>query len=222
MNKKIIARGSATRTANMNKRRDAILWCAGDIIANEGVDKLTLYKLAIAADVTVPTIHNLLGKKEDIFEKLVEEMVQSVDIALEGLTRAEPIIAAQAFIDKLMELFSAREGLYKAAFVAGEKTKWFEQELPNGIYAKSLNICKKVCENGKLDGYLLGDINSNVLATHLFGCQRLARQDWVNGYIDLDTYRKHVLSGMLIVFLADANENYKQMLQRELQHLTAM
>lgn len=217
MTSKPIARGSVTRTANMNKRRAAILLCAGDIIANEGIDKLTLQKLAQAADVTIPTIHNLLGKKEDIFEKLVEEMVLRVDVALDGLERTEPILAAEAFVDKLMDLFSISEGLYKAAFVAGEKTKLFEQKLPSGIYAKSLDICKKVCENGYNDGFLLGRISTSILATHLFGCQRLARQDWVNGYIDLATYRNNVLTGMFIVFMADASDQYTTALVEKLQ-----
>jgi hypothetical protein len=57
------------------------------------------------------------------------------------------------------------------------------------------------------------------LAAHLFGCHRLARQDWVNGYIDLTTYRNNVLIGMLIVFLADASVEYTTPLLNALQTL---
>lgn len=221
MTPKRLARGSITRAANVNKRKHIILERAGDIIANHGVDALTMSKLALAADVTVPTIHNLFGKKADIFEKLVVEMVERVEKALADLVLSDPIIASEAFIDKLIALFRANEGLYKAAFVAGENTKIFDQKLPGGIFQTSLDICSKVCQKGLDDGYLLGSIRTEVLARQVFGCQRLARQDWVNGYIDLDKYRAQVLCGMFITFMADARQDYKEMLQQRVEKLSS-
>ena len=53
-------------------------------------------------------------------------------------------------------------------------------------------------------GYLRGRIDSALLAQQLFGAQRLPRQDWVSGYIDLATYRQRALIGMLLTFAADA------------------
>jgi len=63
---KPIARGSRTRTENMNKRRAQILERASNIIATKGLEGFTLGVLATEASVTVPTIHNLIGKKSDI------------------------------------------------------------------------------------------------------------------------------------------------------------
>jgi len=216
MNSKVIARGSATRTANMNKRRDYILSCAGRIIANEGLEALTLPRLAEDAQVTIPTIHNLLGKKADIFEKLVKELIIKTEQALSQSEISEPIQAAEAFINKLIELFSSNEDLYKAAFIAGEQTKLFDHHLPNGIFTQALQISIDVCQYAKDKGYLEGLINTEALAEELFGCQRLARHDWVHGYIDLTTYKKQVLRGMYIVFLADATPTYKPQLLKKL------
>ena len=153
MTQKGLARGSSTRAANVNKRKHIILERAGDIIATQGVDALTMSKLALAADVTVPTIHNLFGKKADIFERLVIEMIERVEKALADLVLSDPITASEAFIDKLISLFRANEGLYKAAFVAGENTKIFDQKLPGGIFQTSLDICSQVCQKGREDGY---------------------------------------------------------------------
>lgn len=77
-----------------------------------------------------------------------------------------------------------------------------------------------MCQKGREDGYLLGNINTEILARQVFGCQRLARQDWVNSYIDLDRYRAQVLCGMYITFMADARQDYKEMLQRRVEHLS--
>lgn len=214
------ARGSATRTANMNKRRDRILACAGSLIATKGFEAFTLNELASAAGVTMPTIHNLIGKKSQIFEKLVEEMVSRIEDVLSGLEVRDPIAAAEAYIDQLMALFSADEALYKAAFVAGERTKLFEHELPNGIYAKSLQLAIQVCEDAKAQGFLQGRLDTKQLAQQLFACQRLARHDWVHGYIDLQEYRTQVLTGMFITLAADATPESHALLAKKIAALT--
>lgn len=219
MNEKKPARGSATRTANMNKRREQILTRAGSIIAKEGFEALTLNRLALESNVTVPTIHNLVGKKSDIFKQLVEQVVESVEQALIHQDISDPITAAETSIDKLMELYSSNEDLYKAAFVAGERAKIFEHELPTGIFSKSLQLTINVCNHGIQEGYLEGNIDPIRLAHELFGCQRLARHDWVQSYIDLDSYRNQVLIGMFILFAADASPAYRKQLLAKIESL---
>ncbi len=208
----VLARGSATRTANKLKRRDRILSCAGDIIAAEGVDGFTLSKLAERADVTIPTIHNLLGKKSEIYTLLVDQMVGRVDEALDEQQISDPIVAVETFIDSLVSLFASNEALYKAAFMAGEQIQFFEQQTKVGIYAKSMVLARRVCEKAYATGDLEGCIDTTLMAEHLFNAQRLARQDWMNGYIDLRTYRTQLLKNMFITLCADASPSLKKRL----------
>ena len=56
-------------------------------------------------------------------------------------------------------------------------------------------------------------------AEQLFGCQRLARQDWVNGYISLEQYRRQVLAGMFMTYAADATPAFHRRLCEEIEHL---
>lgn len=221
MSVKAIARGSATRTANKNKRREHILNCAGKLIAERGLDGFTLAELAERAEVTVPTIHNLLGRKSQIFERLVEELVSGVDEALTANQILDPISAVEAFVNKLMEFYASNEELYRAAFAAGERTKQFTQTQPDGVFAYSLSLAEQVCQNGKDQGYLLGSIETKLLATQLFAAQRLSRQDWMYGYIDLKEYRTRVLLGMFITLCADAEPKFKKRLSQRIEALTA-
>ncbi|WP_086932641.1 TetR/AcrR family transcriptional regulator [Agarilytica rhodophyticola] len=220
---KSMARGSATRTANMNKRRDYILSCAGHIIAKEGLDALTLNKLAAKADVTIPTIHNLIGKKSDIFQRLVDEMITKIEQALSGPeNNGDPINAAETFIDNLMALFAADEALYKAAFVAGERINLFDHQSPHGIFARSLEVATHVCQEAIQRGDLQGSIEASVLARQLFDHQRLARHDWVHGYINLNTYRKQVLTSMFITLASDASKSLRVRLIEKIQQLNSI
>ena len=66
MTKKNPAKGLKTRTENKNKRRNYLLECAGDIISQDGLDAFTIARLADCAGVTIPTVHNLLGKRSEI------------------------------------------------------------------------------------------------------------------------------------------------------------
>lgn len=213
------ARGSATRTANKLRRKETILDCARKIIATQGYDALTLSQLAEDAGVTIPTIHNLLGKKSQIIEHLVGDVVTRLEEVLSRKAEDDPIRAVQVFTDEIVSLYRQDEALYKAAFVAGERLNLFEHHAPQGIFMRSLGLAEQVCRTARDNGFLAGDIATDILAQHLFGAQRLARQDWVNNYIDLDGYRFRVLSGMLTVLGADATPEFKARLIAELRAL---
>ena len=69
------------------------------------------------------------------------------------------------------------------------------------------------------EGYLRGQIARTLLAQQLFNAQRLPRQDWVSGYIDLDTYRQQALAGMLLTFAADATPALHERISDQLAQL---
>ena len=67
MSSPVVARGNVTRQANKKLRRQRILDIAKTLIASQGFEAFTLSQLAREAGVSTPTIHNLFGKKDDIF-----------------------------------------------------------------------------------------------------------------------------------------------------------
>ena len=215
------ARGNSTRQANKALRKQKILDEARALIATKGFEAFTLSELAQRAGVSIPTIHNLFGKKQEVFEALCGEMVVKVNEAVSGPDLTDPIEAVEAYINNLLALYRSDEAFYRAAFVAGERTGLFEHQLPSGIFNRSLKIARQICQNGVDHGYLKGEINTDWLAEQLFGCQRLARQDWVNGYIDLGRYRLQVLIGMYTTFAADATPAFRKRLLAGINQLAA-
>jgi len=207
-----IARGNKTRQTNKELRRQRILDLARAQIASKGFEAFTLKDLAAEAEVTVPTIHNLFGKKFDIFRELCTEMVWRIEQVLSSPEMSDPVEAIEAFVDNLLSLYRNDEAFYRAAFVAGERTGLFEHDLPTGIYNTSLKIAENLCRQAKENGFLQGRVDTSFLAEQLFGCQRLARQDWVGGYIDLNRYRSQVLIGMCLTYAADATPEFHERL----------
>ncbi len=214
------ARGNSTRQANKALRKQRILDEARELIATKGFEAFTLSELAQRAGVSIPTIHNLFGKKQEVFEALCGEMVVKVNEAVSDPDLTDPIDAVGVYIENLLGLYRADEAFYRAAFVAGERTGLFEHQLPSGIFNRSLKIARQICQNGIDHGYLKGDVDTDWLAEQLFGSQRLARQDWVNGYIDLTRYRVQVLIGMYITFAADATPAFRKRLLAAIDQLS--
>jgi AcrR family transcriptional regulator len=198
------ARGQTTRLANKERRKARILSEARNLIAEEGFDALTISELAVRSEVTIPTVHNLLGKKNDIVLAVFRGLVDNIDAVLAEPDLTDPVLVSAVFIDKIVDLYGSDEVFYRAAFLGGERLGLFEHEMSDGIFAKSIRVAERLCQRALDQGYLLGRIDSALLAQQLFGAQRLPRQDWVSGYIDLATYRQRALTGMLLTFAADA------------------
>ena len=96
MQRQSLARGLETRIANKHKRRDHIVACAGKIIAEDGLEAFTIARLAEQADVTIPTVHNLLGKRADILDTLVDKTMSEVMAAAATVAVARAAAAAWA------------------------------------------------------------------------------------------------------------------------------
>ena len=219
MSSPTLARGNITRQANKKLRRQRILDIAKHLIASQGFEAFTLSHLAKEAGVSTPTIPNLFGKKDNIFQELVSQMVNTISLALSNPDVSDPIEGAEVFTDNLLRLYKQDEAFYRSAFMAADRTGLFDHKLPNGIFHQSLQIAERLCTEAKENGFLKGNIATGTLAEQLFACQRLARQDWVNGYIDLQRYRKQVLIGMYITYAADASPDFYKMLCNKINEL---
>ena len=139
MGTQVLARGNTTRQANKKLRRQHILDMAKTLIATEGFEAFTLTQLAKEAGVSAPTIYNLFGKKNDIFHELVAELVESISVAMSNPDMSDPIQGAEVFTDNLLHLYKQDEAFYRAAFIAADRTKLFDHELPR---ESSTSHCK--------------------------------------------------------------------------------
>ena len=69
--------------------------------------------------MTIPTVHNLLGKRADILHTLVEEAMSKVMAAATDFDPSDTIAAVEGFIDGLTKLLATNEPLYRAAYCWG-------------------------------------------------------------------------------------------------------
>ena len=211
----------STRSKNMAKRREAILREARAIIADEGFEALKIRSLAARADLTVPTIYNLVGGKNEILAVIIDEMVVQLR-AIQDSARIDPVEESFAkLIEDLADHFASDEAFFRAAFIAGDRSGLFEQSSVEGIFAQFVQQPIEACARAVKAGLLRGQIAPEILGPQIYGCYRLARQDWANGYLDLDGFRKRALIGVYLCLTSDAKPAFRERLVGKISRLTS-
>ena len=208
-----------TREDKKSQRAERILDHARAMIAEEGYDALKIRELAARAELTVPTIYNLIGGKSEILSRIIEALVERLH-EVQNQSDFEDIEAGfEQQITQLADLFAQDEDFYRAAFVAGDRSGLFEQRSDRGIFARSLQQPVEACRAAQAEGLLKGGISAEQLGRQVYDSYRLARQDWANGYFDLDGFRAQALTGVLMSLSADAAPAFRERLLRRLEEL---
>lgn len=83
------ARTGASRVRARSSRR--ILDAARRLVESGGIDQLSMRRLAQDADVSVRTIYNLFGDKENLLKALVRDSFDAMDAAVGGVDAEDPI-----------------------------------------------------------------------------------------------------------------------------------
>ena len=208
-----------TRTRNMAKRRDTILREARSLIAKEGFDALKIRTLASHAGVTVPTIYNLIGGKSEVLKVMIGDLVDQLRVIQERATAGPVEHSFARQIDDLATHFSTNEAYFRAAFIAGDRSGLFEQSSEHGIYAQFVQQPIEACRQAVIENLLRGKIRPEVLGQQVYGSYRLARQDWANGYFDLEHFRTQAIIGIYLCLAADAKPAFRE---RLLTQITAL
>ena len=208
-----------TREDKKSQRAERILDHARAMIAEEGFDALKIRELAARAELTVPTIYNLIGGKSEILARIIEALVARLH-EVQSQTGDDDIEAGfEQQITRLADLFAQDEDFYRAAFVAGDRSGLFEQRSDHGIFAWSLQQPVEACRSAQAAGLLQGAISAEQLGRQVYDSYRLARQDWANGYFDLEGFRTQALTGVFLSLAADAAPAFRERLLKRISSL---
>lgn len=202
-------------------RRARILGEAQRLIARTGFEGLSLRKLAAAAEVTVPTIYNLVGGKDVILTELFGDMVGTIETALEQIDEEDPLARAEAIIIEAMRLIREDQTFHRAALIAFDYLDRSKQSGVNwsGLGARAASMQERALAQAQKMGLLRGEIRAALLAERIFAAYTDASRKWASRLIPLDGFRREALEGVYLHFLADAAEGYRPVLLEKLRAL---
>jgi len=212
---------SSLRSLNMQKRRARILAEARSLLASGGYDAMSLRELARLADVTVPTIYNLIGSKEEVLIALFYEVLDEIESRIETGRKLEPLALATAVVTESTGLFAEDEDFYRTAFLAVEYLDqrnthddriatiyaWGERLITAGFVA---------CRDARL---LRGRIAPALLGELILRSYRSSCRAWATGQIGIAEFRRLALIDIYITLAADAVESFHALLQKKIRAL---
>ena len=206
--------GLNLREQNMRKRRDRLLTEARTLLTLDGFEALNLRELARLAEVTVPTIYNLIGNKEEVLVALFAEVLTEIEARIRDRDIGEPLARAGAVAEISTALFAEDENYYRSAFLAVEYLNqsgahhdkvtqiyaWGERMPPDGVLA---------CQDARL---LRGRIPPALLGELILRSFRTTCREWAFAQISLEEFRRIALVDIYITLAADAVPAFQSVL----------
>lgn len=207
----------SVRESAKNERRQRILESARGILRKAGHQGLSIRTLAERANVTTPTIYNLIGSKQDILLALSEETLGELDSAHHVSATVDPIEKAEEVINGTVAIYHNDEDYTRQLLLGleAESLDEFDKTLRRRGRKVAIDDCKKALELN----YLRGEIASELLGNRFASGFQQAQRAWLRGEFDLERMRKEALISCFLTLAADAKPKFHKRLIRAIDQL---
>lgn len=209
---------SETRTRNMEKRRQRILDAARAIIIDKGIDGLTTRGLAKAADVTAPTLYNLIGGKEEILRTMISQGVEKVWTRLNFETLDSPLAMAEMIIEQAAQVVEDDADYFRAMVLGSDRMVGSYTAQGDLVSAtsvagqRSIEMAATACRAAISQGLLRGNLSAAELGQQMFICYRGPMRDWAYGLISREETKRRMMRGFYLVMASDASPEFRDIL----------
>ena len=157
----------------MNRRRERILEAARELISDEGFENLTMRSLAVASGVTVPTIYNLIGNKDEVLAASIHEGMLRFFESLDPST-SNPIAIFEQNVSLLLGKPTYYRPVLRALLNGGASGEMAE------LNDRYLDHLEKTVERLREAGDVERWIDPGVLAERLLSIFYGAITDWAS------------------------------------------
>ncbi len=211
------------REANVAARRQRILDSARTLLKESGPEGLSMRKLARVAGLSVTTLYNLLGSREEILQALIRDSVQRLDEpAPDVRTARDPLRRAGRAMEGLLKYMIDNGDLLRPLIVADFSTGHWAR-LVQQDEGERLRSLKGRIHTAVGDALARGQLETSVgqpfLETQLYVGWELALDQWAFGILDDEVYRLKSLCGFYVALLAFAAPEVRPRVEKELRRL---
>jgi AcrR family transcriptional regulator len=179
----------------MEARRHQILEAARGIIETQGYDTLTMRSLAVESGVTVPTIYNLIGNKEQVLLEAIEDQTIAFVSNLDR-GRRDLISVVEATVRHLIR----RPRYYRALILVLTQTDRADsarRHVGRAIAEPIANSLEGLLESGGLVKW----VNREMLAQRLHAQLDMASVEWARGSLTAASFRAAALVDLATTML---------------------
>ena len=186
--------------SRQQRTRAEILHAVGEIIAADGLDGLTMRKLADRAGVAVATLYNQFTDRDGVLVAFVGNGLDQLEFELDEQPAADPIDGTRVLFAALDETIEARRHVWRPVLAT-------LRSVPNSprmgsvgeriVAAIEADLAKALAA-----GLLVTDCKVDRLAWHIFVSWMRGLERWAQGTIDWDLYRSSSQTAIEIALAA--------------------
>lgn len=211
------------RAQNMQKRRDRLLAEARALLTVHGFEALNLRELARLAGITVPTIYNLIGNKEEVLVALFAEVLSEIETRIRDHATGDALHRAGAVAEISTSLFAEDENYYRSAFLAVEflNQSGAHHDKVTQIYAWGERMATDGVRACGEAGLLRGRIAPEQLGELILRSFRTSCREWAFAQIALEEFRRIALIDIYTTLAADASDSFHSVLVKKIAALAA-
>ncbi len=202
------------RQQNIEKRRQRILVAARQVIAAKGPEALSMRTLAARAGLSVTTLYNLFGTKDDILVALIEEGVATVGPILQDESTSDPFAAVLRLTVSPLAYLIENTRIFRPMIAVGLYENKNRAPHMQKLYGRLIASIEELIEAAQAKQIFIKAVSPRLIAAEIFYAFRQALEDWGSGLIQDDALRRRVEVGAYFVLGAVATDKARASLQR--------
>jgi AcrR family transcriptional regulator len=211
------------REANVATRRQRILDSARTLLTEDGQDGLSMRKLALEADLSVTTLYNLVGSREDILRALIEHSSERFDSTVTVPESAgDPLERTIKAFERVLRYFVEEAAILKPMIVANMETGYVEElgKEEHGLYLRGAkDSVRESLMDALAEGQIQDVISPEFLEAQFYVGLQLAIDRWAFGLVTEEDFVWKGLFGAYLTLLAFASPEYHPRIEKELRKL---
>jgi AcrR family transcriptional regulator len=209
--------GQGLRDRQMRERRARILEAAAQLIRTTGGTGLSMRTLAQRAEVSLATPYNLFGSKGGVLMALQFSSLERLEQAMEELSPRDPIEQVLEVAHRGARIYTGDPSFWLPLMQAHWLARGDIQESP--LHPRIVALWERSLRAGVEAGRLIPEANPEFVARMLVICFYGVLIMWIQGSLDGDGFRTHVLYGFVLTLLGVATPAARGKLMKRLHEL---
>ncbi len=188
-------------------RRD-VIDAAGALIADSGVDGLTMRKLAERAGVAVATLYNQFGDRDGVLVAFVSSGLDQLEIELDAQPDEGPIDTTRQLFEALDASFDAEPEVWRPIF-ASMKSRSGDHGM-GAVGDRVVAYIETDFAKAAADGRFEVEVDVAALARHVFNTRMNRLEQWAGDAIDWAAYRASSTLGLELILASVLCDPYRR------------
>jgi AcrR family transcriptional regulator len=206
----------------MQARRERILDATLELIAMGGIDGVSMRKLARRTDLSVQTLYNLFGSREDILVALAQRFAGNVErLVTEDRTLEDPLERLWAMFSTGIAELAENESTYRPILLALFRGTTSTPEVLDPVWDRLASMVAPSLREAIETGLLCPGMSLQTLTAHLLEAYAWNLQQWADGFIDHRQLEARSLYGLALSLLALASDEARPRLRAQLRRCEA-